>query len=60
MWKKWFVILGFSVVLRKAAIWVVGKEKLIELFGGELTTIVVVNVLAVYLAWRVYTYVQDK
>ncbi len=43
------------MILRKIAIGVVGKEKLIEHFGGELAAIAVVNLLAVYLVWRVYT-----
>ncbi len=64
MWKKWLTILGFSVVLRKVVIWTVGKEKLIELFGGEPAAIVVVNLVAIYLVWRVYTlwvpYAKDE
>ena len=58
------MILGFSVVLRKVVIWMVGKEKLIELFGGEPAAIVVVNLVAIYLVWRVYTlwapYAKDE
>lgn len=55
MCKKWFVILGVAFLLRKVAVFLVGKDALAGMFGGLLPAVLVLNGVAIYVVWRCYT-----